>query len=353
MIKRLQGILREKNIDAAVIFSWKNKDPNLAYLAGTDISYSFLVIPKRGNARLLTSKLEYERARRFSRIRDVRIFEKPAMEHLGRIVNRFGKRVGVNKSVASVNEFAQMRKNLKNKKYVDIGSLLLEMRKTKTADEIKILKRACRITDIIFERLLERFNFRTEQDIVDFLRKEAFSFGCSLSFEPIVASGRNSSMPHYRGGNVRLKKGFLTMDFGVDYKGYMSDMTRTIYLGRPSKEEAGMYSLLLAAQKNAINDSKPGTRASALVESVNESLGKHADKMIHGLGHGIGVEIHELPSLHQRSKDAISEGDVFTIEPGIYFENRYGIRIEDDVLIQDGRTRVLTRSRKDLISINL
>jgi Xaa-Pro aminopeptidase len=351
MIRRLQAILREKNIDAAIVFSWKNKDPNLAYLAGVNIDYSFLVVPKRGSPRLLTSKLEFERARRYSNIKDVRMFQKPAMEHLAKILNRFGPRVGLNKSVASINEFAHIRKNFKGKRYIDIAELLLQMRKTKTGDEIKKLKKACRITDTIFDRLVNGFNFRTEQDILDFLKREAFGFGCSLSFEPIVASGRHSSMPHYRGGNVRLKKGFLTIDFGVDCEGYMSDMTRTIYLGRPSGQEKEMYNVLLAAQKKAIADAKAGTKASILVDSVNMSLGKYAERMIHGLGHGIGVEIHELPSLHPQSKDIIEEGDVFTIEPGIYFENRYGIRIEDDILIQDGRPRVLTHSRKDLITI--
>jgi len=348
-IKRFQKILREKNIDLAVILNWNNKDTNLFYFTGIDMDYSFLLIPKKGNSRLITSKLEFERAKKFSKIRDVRVFDKPAFEFISKFANKYGRRIGINKSVVSVKEFMHIKKYFKKKQYIEIKDILLQLRKKKDADEIQHIKKACRITDRIFSRLIGNFRFKTEEQIVDFLRDEAQKYGCTLSFEPIVASGRNSSMPHYRGGNLKLKKGFLTIDFGVNYKGYLSDMTRTIYLGKPTKKEEELYNILLDTQKKAIKLSKPGVKASKLTEFVKESLGKYKEYMIHGLGHGIGIQIHELPSLHSESKDILCEGDIFTIEPGIYFENKFGIRIEDDILIRNGRIEVLTRSPKELI----
>jgi len=244
-----------------------------------------------------------------------------------------------------------MKKFLRKKRYTDISRLMLEQRKTKEKDEIRQIKKACRIADMIFNDLVKNFKFKKETDIKDFLRKKTHEHGCTFSFEPVVASGRNSSMPHYGGRKVNLRKGFCVLDFGVRYKGYMSDMTRTLYLGKPSKRERQLYKTLLETQKKAIAGIRPGMRVAGLALSVRKLLGKYETNFIHGLGHGIGIEIHELPSITPASKDIFRPNDVFTIEPGIYFKGRLGIRIEDDVLLTKKGPQVLTKARKDLIVI--
>jgi len=181
------------------------------------------------------------------------------------------------------------------------------------------------------------------------MRTEAHKENCTFSFEPVIGSGKDSSMPHSRATGKKLRKGFLVMDFGINYEGYMSDMTRTIYLGEPSKREIEIYNMLKKVQDDTIKQARPGMKVKKLMEYVIINLKRYSGNMIHGLGHGIGVEIHELPSIHMDSKDVFRQGDVFTVEPGVYFENRFGIRIEDDVIFVGGKPKVLTKSTKELI----
>jgi Xaa-Pro aminopeptidase len=151
------------------------------------------------------------------------------------------------------------------------------------------------------------------------------------------------------GGKARLKKGFCIIDFGVKYKGYHSDITRTIYLGNPSKKEITLYNLLLKIQKELIKKIKIGERCSQLYKDTLTLLDKYSDNFTHGLGHGLGLNIHELPNLTEKSEDIFMNNMVFTIEPGIYFQNKFGIRIEDDILIKNGKIQILTKIPKKLI----
>ena len=140
------------------------------------------------------------------------------------------------------------------------------------------------------------------------------------------------------------------MDFGVKCKGYCSDMTRTIFVGNPNKKDKEIYNFLLNIQKNAINEVKENKKCSELYDFVNKNLGKYKSNFTHGLGHGVGVEIHELPNLTLNSKDRIKNNMVFTIEPGIYLPKRFGIRIEDTILFRK-KTEVLTKTTKDLLIV--
>jgi len=349
-IPRFQKALRKEGIDLAIIANLKNEDRNLFYFTGLDLGYSFLLIPKKGNPILLTNKLELERAQKYSGISKVVLFEKPAFRFLAKVVgNR--KTIGINKSIISLNAFREMRKHLKKRKFIDISEPLLRSRQQKETDEIKKIAKAAQITDKIFTGIITNFNFKTETQIEKYMNDVAQKHGCALSFPPIVASGKGGSMPHYRPKNVKLRKGFLILDFGINYEGYMSDMTRTIYIGKPSKKEKELYNMLLKIQKDAIAYAKPGMEAGKLMQYVKDRLGKYEEFFIHGLGHGVGVEIHELPSIHEGSKDKFAVGDVFTVEPGIYFPNKFGIRIEDDVLFTKKGKKVLSKSKKSLITV--
>lgn len=348
-IKRFQSFLRRKKISAALFVNWSNKDPNIQYFTGLDIDNTLLFIPKKGNSKILTSKLEYERAKRFSGMETI-AFSKPPFEHISAWMKR-KKTLAINKSVTSLNLFRDMKKTLGRLKYVDISQDILSIRKHKTPEEIKLIKKACSITDEIFKKLIQNFDFRTELDIERFLIREAQEAGCTMAFDPIVASGSASSMPHYRARNVNIKKGFMVLDFGVRYKGYVSDMTRTVHIGRPTKEHREMYSILLDVQTDTIRQARIGMKASSLMKYALAGLGRHRDKMIHALGHGIGVQVHELPGIYPKSKDRLEEGDVFTIEPGIYIPGKFGIRIEDDIYMDHAKKVILNRSPKELIVI--
>ncbi|MEM4267220.1 MAG: Xaa-Pro peptidase family protein [Candidatus Woesearchaeota archaeon] len=351
-LRRFQAGLRKSGIDFAIISSWSRLDINQLYFLGSNIKHTFLLIPKKGNSIFVVPRFEAERAKREVRAK-VLVISKNPLKQIKKIAGRFkAKKIGLNLSFVSVSEYRQIKKILKRKIF-DISTLLVQTRMIKDSDEIKTLRHACGLTDKIMHRVITNFStFKTEQEVADFIARQAMAYGCHLSFDTIVASGGAGSMPHYKPGG-RLRKGFCVIDFGIKYKGYCTDITRTLYLGNPKKEEIMLYNLLLDAQKNAINMIEPGMKCSVPYFFVKKSLGKYNKNFTHALGHGIGVQIHELPNLSKNSKEKFTEGMVFTVEPGLYFKGNCGMRIEDDVFIQNGRPVVLTKSQKKLITVSI
>jgi len=192
------------------------------------------------------------------------------------------------------------------------------------AKEMQIIKKAFNYGNKILNKTINNFkNFKTESDVSGFLEYETKKLGLGLSFPPIVASGSNGSMPHYEPRNVKLNKGFCVIDFGIKYNGYCTDCTRTIYLGNISKKEKNIYNFLLDIQKNIIENIKINDDCDEIYVNCVKSLGKYSKYFIHGLGHGVGVEIHELPNLTLDSKDKIGRDMVFTVEPGIYIPKTF------------------------------
>ena len=223
----------------------------------------------------------------------------------------------------------------------------------KTKKELMLIKKACRITDQIYLRIISGLNkhkFRTEKDLAEFINSEIAQRKLKPSFPCIVAAGPGASEPHHTPENRRLK-GFVVIDFGVVYKKYMSDMTRTVYVGKPSAGERKIYGLLLKSQITAVNRIKAGMKCRDAHLSASKVLGKWDKRFIHGLGHGIGTKIHEMPRVRKKSWRYIREGMAITVEPGIYVKNKFGIRIEDTCEIRHGKCMVLTKSGKKLTVI--
>jgi Xaa-Pro aminopeptidase len=349
-IKRLQKLLIENRLDAAVLSNFFAKDPNFFCFTGLAPEDSFLIIPKKGNSVFLTSSLEAERAKKLSGIKDVRKFQRPVYRSLAKAVGR-AKKIGINMSIVPVNEHKHMKKTMAGRQFHDISGLLSHLRRQKDPDEIEKLMKACSIADSIFSGIVKDFKWKTEEDIRKYIISEANRLGNGVSFEPIVASGKMASMPHYAGSNAPIRKGFMVIDFGVDYEGYKSDITRTIYVGKPSASDISLYNMLLAAQGEAVNSAEAGVSVAGLMEKVQKRLGRYKKNFIHSLGHGIGVEIHEGPGLSMNSKEVLAEGDVFTIEPGIYLKGKLGIRIEDDIMVKGGKPVILTKSKRELITV--
>ena len=227
----------------------------------------------------------------------------------------------------------------------------LKLRQIKIEKEIVIIKKAFNYGNKILNNTINDFkDFKTESVVAGFLEYESKKLGLYLSFPPIVASGSNGSMPHYDPKNVKLKKGFCVIDFGIKCKGYCTDCTRTICIGKINNKEKQLYNFLLNIQKNIIKNIKINDNCGKIYENCVKNLGKYSKYFIHGLGHGVGVEIHELPNLTLNSKDKIMENMVFTVEPGIYLPRRVGIRIEDTVFMRK-KINVLTKVSKDLLII--
>lgn len=229
-----------------------------------------------------------------------------------------------------------------------------KVRAVKTEEEIALIRKACEITDEIFaEVIAEIKEGMTELEVSALLQYHPLKKGASgMSFEPIVASGTRGAMPHGRPTNKKLKRNeAITIDFGVVYEGYQSDMTRTISIGEPPAEIRKIYDVVLEAQTTAMAAIKEGAKASDIHEIARKIIADngYGEYFNHGLGHGIGLGDGEVPTLNPRSEDILTEGMVMSCEPGIYVPDLGGVRIEDDVVIIDGKGVSLNKTTKDFI----
>lgn len=228
------------------------------------------------------------------------------------------------------------------------------MRTIKDDNEIAKIRRACEITDNCFTHLLEYIKVgMTERQIAFEIEKYFIENGANgLAFDTIVASGENSSKPHAVPTKRKIQSGDnITIDFGAKYKGYCSDMTRTIFVGSVSDEVRNLYNFILEGQLRATNKIKDGVDGKSVARGVQIEYNARNFELIHALGHGVGLEVHELPYLSYRSSYILKENMVVTNEPGIYIPEKIGIRIEDTILVNKLESEVLTKSSKELIVI--
>lgn len=229
-----------------------------------------------------------------------------------------------------------------------------EIRMVKSSFEIENIKKAQKIAEDAFENVLKFIKPGvTERGIALQLDFYMLSHGAeALSFETIAVTGKKTSMPHGVPDDTVVKNGdFITMDFGAVYNGYHSDMTRTVAVGEVSVEQRKIYEIVLEAQKKALERLKAGVSgkdADAVARDVITAAG-YGEYFGHGTGHGVGVEIHELPNLSGRSDNILQTGNVVTVEPGIYIPGKFGVRIEDMAVITENGYENLTATPKDLI----
>lgn len=235
-------------------------------------------------------------------------------------------------------------------------SLAAELRMVKDNDELALMQQAAAIGDDLFTAILPYLvPGVAETEIAARLEHSARLTGVDgMSFPTIVASGPRSSLPHGNASSARLpKRGFVTLDFGVILRGYCSDMTRTVHLGRATSEEHEAYEAVSEAQQAGLDAAIAGATCSQ-VDSACRSilerrkLGKY---FTHSTGHGVGLEIHEAPRVAKEQAATLAAGMVITIEPGVYIPGHFGIRIEDSVVVGTGAARILTKATKAWIEL--
>lgn len=238
--------------------------------------------------------------------------------------------------------------------FVPAGGLLVELRTYKDAEEVERLTQAQRISEKAFEEILKFIRPGvTEKEIAARLEYEMLRHGAEkMSFDPIVASGANGSMPHAIPGDKKVENGeFITMDFGCKFGGYCSDMTRTVALGEPTEEMRTVYETVLKAQMDALAAIRAGVVGSdmhAIAAKVIEDAG-YGEYFGHGLGHSVGIEIHEDPRFSPMWKQPIGAGAALSVEPGIYLPGKFGVRIEDVVILTEDGCLDLAQAPKQLI----
>jgi Xaa-Pro aminopeptidase len=225
--------------------------------------------------------------------------------------------------------------------------LVRNLRLIKDEDELRLMKKAAHLGVDLFHELLPQLQPRMpETAVAALLENSARGRGAEgMSFETIVASGPRSALPHGRATAQRLpRKGFLTLDFGVILEGYCSDMTRTVFLGQPTRRERFTYDAVREAQQAAVEAVKPGVSCGEVDEAARSVLRKAglAEYFTHSTGHGVGLEIHEAPRIAADQSQSLLPGMVVTIEPGVYIAGHFGVRIEDMVVVTRQGGQVLT-----------
>jgi len=279
-------------------------------------------------------------------------------ESLSKVVARLVKkhrirRLGFQPLSVSVGLQGELRKAIRPARLVALPPVVTNQRLIKDETEILAIQKAVRVAESAFRATLRQFRIgMTERQLAALLQYEMIQRGAAeASFPIIVAEGANSSLPHAKPGNRKIRRGSAVLiDWGATVDHYRSDLTRVIFVRRIPPRFKRMYKNVLEAQKEAIQAISPGIRmcdVDARARRVLKEAGMD-ERFTHGLGHGLGLDIHEEPRLAKRVTNVLQAGMVLTVEPGVYFPGIGGVRIEDDVMVTDKGCRILSRLSRDL-----
>jgi Xaa-Pro aminopeptidase len=271
----------------------------------------------------------------------------------GAIAEHLEGRVGFEDDHMAVRTLEKLKEKLADgTEAVPAGGSVEQLRRVKDAEELSAIAEASMLADSVWEWTIERgLAGRSERDVARAAEARIRELGGDPSFPAIVAAGPNGALPHAEPGEREIGRGELVVfDMGAMLDGYCSDGTRTYATGDPGEEARAVYATVLEAQLAALEALEAGARGEdvdAVARKVIEA-GGHGDRFGHGLGHGVGLEVHEAPRLSPRSDDVLAPGEVVTVEPGIYLPGRLGVRIEDFVVVEEGGHRNLSTLPKDL-----
>jgi Xaa-Pro aminopeptidase len=352
-IQKLQAALKGDDY-AAIIYSQHNR----FYFTGFPSTDGILFVTKQAAIFFIDSRY-VEAAKKESRDCEV-VLLTSLKKQLGELASKQGvKTVGIEAfdlPVSQAESFRSMLPDVKMDMSDALSKIISKLRMIKTPDEVKSLEAAQAITDAAFEHILTVIKPGvSERDIaleIEYFMKKNGASG--PSFELITVSGENTSRPHGVPGNRKLREGdFLTMDIGDVVDGYCSDMTRTVAIGKISSEQKKVYDIVLEAQLAAEKVLSPGKRCCD-IDRISRDIIDNAGYrgcFGHGLGHSVGLLIHEDPRFSPSCDVILESGMVMTVEPGIYLEGKFGVRIEDMTLITESGSMIFTKSPKELITL--
>lgn len=268
----------------------------------------------------------------------------------------FCENVGFEEGNLTYAKYKEYMHKYKVNNFEETEGLIERYRIIKKEEEIECIKKACLITDECFDYIKSFIKIgMTEKEIAFEIEKYFLTHGADgLAFDTIVASGINSSMPHAVPTDKKIEDGDpITIDMGCKYKGYCSDMTRTVFAGHVPQYMKPVYDLVLKTQIRALEEYKEGTNLKIIAQSVESDFKLNGATMIHSLGHGVGLEIHEYPFISSKYDYILKENMVITDEPGIYIAGRFGVRIEDTVLVTKYASQSLTLSDKSYVVVGV
>ena len=338
----LRETISQKRIDAFLV----NKDVNVEYLSGFTGGEGFLLLTPDEND-ICTDFRYWEQVVTETGKQAIKL-ENDSLEYLGKYLNKRGiKRLGFESEHLSYNRYLRLRKAVYPIRLSGFDKAVEEIRMIKDSEEIETIRHACRIIkdsiDEIFP-IIEK-DRPTEKEAARILEQIIKQKGADcLSFKTIMASGKSSSMPHAKTTDKKIGPGIILIDAGVVIQKYCSDLTRTRFLGTMSPQYIKVWEIVKKAQDKAISKIKPGVQILEIDKAARDWIEKqgYGPNFGHALGHGVGLEVHEKPSVNCNNKMKLKEGMVFTIEPGIYIEGWGGIRIEDVVAVTKNGCEILT-----------
>lgn len=367
-LTKIKDELQKQKFDAILVSSI----PNITYLTGfsgfsAEEREAFILITKNAQY-ILTDKRYKDEIKNY--ITDLKLEEVsstiPYRIALEKLIKKHKiKKLGVEETNIKVSEYKSLLKILPSSSLINFG--IDENRSVKDQNEINVIQKACKLTDQAFVYILKKIKPGiTEKELADDLEFFIKKHGAELAFPSIVAFGKHSAVPHHNSNNEKLKtKDIILLDFGAKVPAspsqgggnYCSDMTRVVFLGKATDEQKKVYEIVLEAQKQAMDFLNhksyilnQNIKAFDVDKAAHDYIRKKGfgKNIFHSLGHGVGLEIHEAPRLSPKSKEILKPNMVFTIEPGIYLPNKFGIRIEDTVVLEGKGLKILTKSSKEI-----
>lgn len=352
-LQKLRESMKVKGIDAVLVLDSLNQ----RYLSDFAFSDGLLFITSE-SAHLVTDFRYYEMATKAVSQEWSIVMPQNRTEYLSSVISSDevhtvgfeGGSVSYNTYTSYVNQYPQVE-------FVDICDMIEHIRRIKTPEEIDFMQKAQDITDKAFSHILKVLTPNmTELEVAVELEYAMRREGADgFAFDTIAVSADASALPHGTPRNVKLGRGFLTMDFGAKYNGYCSDMTRTVVIGKADDEIKKLYNTVLNAQLSAIDFLRAGCdagEADKVARDIIDAVPEYKGAFGHSLGHSVGLFVHERPVLSFKAFGSkLNAGEIVTVEPGIYLFGKYGCRIEDMVEILDGGVYNFTNSTKELIEI--
>jgi len=328
-------------------------ETNMLYLTGFD-GASRLLVPASGESVLYVFGVNYEMAKAVVKNCSVELMQRG--EDVNKKVAGHCKKMKLKKigfDALDVSSFLALKKNLK-KVQLKASQAVWDLRKVKDQNELRNIRKAAELTDMaattaaeVIKPGMREYEVAAE---VEYAMRKLGSEG--TAFDTIVASGLSSAYPHGGCSSKKIKRGeLIQFDVGARYQHYNADLTRTYLIGKPTPKQQKMYKVVMKAQEKAFQKIREGIKAKQVDAVAREVIKKQGfgECFVHGLGHGVGLAVHELPTLNAVSKDVLKAGNVVTDEPGIYIVGYGGVRIEDTVLVKKDGAERLTKASYDLV----
>lgn len=346
-IKKIRKIMDERGLDAILVTDMHN----IRYLSNFTGSNAQIILTMNDNLFFTDGRYATQSKEEVEHFK-IKVYKRDAFKEIaGALEGKRIKRIGFEDNILTYSQYRLLRKYFRKKRLYPVSRYMSSLRAIKDEEELRLIKKAINISEEALLEVKKKIKPGAKEiDLAKYFEKIATDKGShGMAFETIFLSGKNSALVHGSPSSKKIRKGeLLLIDFGCVYNGYRSDQTVTYGVGKLPDKAVKFYNTVKEAQGLALDVIKPGVKLSKPAKVVEEYFKSKGYEMVHGLGHGVGLQIHEFPSVSSVSKGVFEEGMVVTVEPGIYIEGFGGVRIEDLVLVTKNGYKLLTTLPKDL-----